>query len=898
MRGKQSIADGSTRGSTERQISESTSRPKRRFTDTQGESKQNDDDAPKRQRVSRACDQCRSKKDKCDGVQPTCSTCTFLSRSCSYKLNPKKRGLPTGYIRTLELLWGAVFSTIHGSEDVVRVLLRTANIPAHIAMMGKEGENADRFLSGWKNSFVLKEIERLLSALEQSDGEPSTVNLDGGEDSPRSVEASNLPLELKDAEWRVPEGLRRIYDDITVSNATLDPYSTEGTNMRRSEARHYCDVGTQTEMEKQPPEHGHTGGAATIDSGNRPDFLTVDYRLMSGLSLPANAWHLFDIYFAYTHCWLPIIEKHDVLRTAFFYNDGGLPVSCDSHGSGNHAAMWAILSLTSFQAASASPNSESQGSHDNRIQPDKLYAVARNLIPLENGDFEIGHIQALLILTLIKLGQQDWTAAWMLIGHAIRISFLLGLDQPAAAESEPFSNSKPSSRRKHAFLGCFVLETLLASQIGRLPELRKEHVARIGFLDEDGLDEWHPWEVPSNLLAGRGLRESFRRWPLLALSTFNRLVSLCCILNDICCWKQDRNGTVSQLRLIGQDMDRWIAELPKTHRIDPREGQSSPSPPHVLGLHMAYGSVATAFYLNASGHRATELDSVADLEKCLLTSSRFVSTLRLYMRSYGVAATPPVFILLLNLADCTKDFHHNPRVPMPTAATELGRNLSSLCSQLGRVWRPKLAVNSGSETERRQTSCLSTGSLSGDGSPAMTLANSNNSSWSRVLNVHHKQLSLETPCPSLVTDGQVSQVSIPPSQRSTSINDQLRGANMSVPPNDSSMMMAPDPVFPLRPQGYRQVLDSSHNGLNPLHVDLDGYGPQRPRIAPDLDALFDELASLDGGDKVDNQPQFMQNLGFAPNAGVSDLFSEYDDLDALLMSPTQRRGGNISQQES
>jgi hypothetical protein len=39
-------------------------------------------------------------------------------------------------------------------------------------------------------------------------------------------------------------------------------------------------------------------------------------------------------------------------------------------------------------------------------------------------------------------------------------------------------------------------------------------------------------------------------------------------------------------------------------------------------------------------------------------------------------------------------------------------------------------------------------------------------------------------------------------------------------------------------------------GLSPF-VDMDGYGPARrqPRIAPDLDALFDELASLDGAEK-------------------------------------------------
>jgi hypothetical protein len=39
----------------------------------------------------------------------------------------------------------------------------------------------------------------------------------------------------------------------------------------------------------------------------------------------------------------------------------------------------------------------------------------------------------------------------------------------------------------------------------------------------------------------------------------------------------------------------------------------------------------------------------------------------------------------------------------------------------------------------------------------------------------------------------------------------------------------------------------------PPFVDMDGYGPTRrqqpQRIAPDLDALFDELASLDGAEK-------------------------------------------------
>lgn len=49
----------------------------------------------------------------------------------------------------------------------------------------------------------------------------------------------------------------------------------------------------------------------------------------------------------------------------------------------------------------------------------------------------------------------------------------------------------------------------------------------------------------------------------------------------------------------------------------------------------------------------------------------------------------------------------------------------------------------------------------------------------------------------------------------------------------------------------------------------------------DIDALFDELASLDGGDSSGAAPQqFMQNLGFAPDADLTDLLaSDYGQFD-------------------
>ena len=76
-----------------------------------------------RKRVSQACDRCRSRKDKCDGKKPACTTCTTNGRPCSYDVNVKKRGLPEGYVRGLEKLWGLAIREVEGVEDSVLLVI-------------------------------------------------------------------------------------------------------------------------------------------------------------------------------------------------------------------------------------------------------------------------------------------------------------------------------------------------------------------------------------------------------------------------------------------------------------------------------------------------------------------------------------------------------------------------------------------------------------------------------------------------------------------------------------------------------------------------------------------------------------------------------------------------------
>jgi len=55
---------------------------------------------PKPKRL--ACMICRKRKLKCDGIKPSCSTCSRLGHSCAYDEVRRKSGPKRGYVKALE----------------------------------------------------------------------------------------------------------------------------------------------------------------------------------------------------------------------------------------------------------------------------------------------------------------------------------------------------------------------------------------------------------------------------------------------------------------------------------------------------------------------------------------------------------------------------------------------------------------------------------------------------------------------------------------------------------------------------------------------------------------------------------------------------------------------------
>lgn len=125
--------------------------------------------APKRQRVSLACDACRTARERCDGVRPKCATCVAQNRICSYTPTAKKRGVQTGYLRTIELsLAWLLHEQAPESEDALHRLITNEG-----GVLRKKGKAADRLHKKWSKSRVNKEIGRILS------GTPSQYQVSG-----------------------------------------------------------------------------------------------------------------------------------------------------------------------------------------------------------------------------------------------------------------------------------------------------------------------------------------------------------------------------------------------------------------------------------------------------------------------------------------------------------------------------------------------------------------------------------------------------------------------------------------------------------------------------------------------------------------------------------------------
>lgn len=425
--------------------------PKRKATDI--ENSNNTQSAPqpppaptptpaKRQRVSRACDQCRAAREKCDGVQPQCHSCVSQSRPCTYEANPKKRGVATGYIRTLELALAWIFDQVSGTEDALNAAIAHENGRVRAIITGNDAGGADRLHKKWRKSRAHKGIDHILS---------------GGTAVPSPMQDERSP-------------------SLDASHTEDEP-ATVSPNLDDNKAEELSRLIPATPVQQSlSSQHGKLlDKSPDIPSGPRPVSFPIDR-----LKLPPNHWRLLDIYFSYTHSWLPILEKQALFQTSYMYTEEGLDVNPDDASSAVHAELWSALALASLQNAACSQSGLGEATNG-RLSPTDIYDVARHLIPSEQGPFQINHARALILLSLVCLSHGDPTGASLLVGSGIRVALSI----------DPSQQDYERQRIKPVLMGCFIVETILSVRYNQLPHLREEDVSGMDVIPEDGMDQWY-----------------------------------------------------------------------------------------------------------------------------------------------------------------------------------------------------------------------------------------------------------------------------------------------------------------------------------------------------------------------------------------------------------------------
>ncbi|EME41485.1 hypothetical protein DOTSEDRAFT_73784 [Dothistroma septosporum NZE10] len=403
-------------------------------------------DKAKRVRVSRACDQCRAGREKCDGAQPICHTCETQSRACTYNEQPKKRGIQPNYIRTLELTLAWILQHFPDSEARLSQLLPKTDEQPHRLISFKDAAAAEALHTAWRNGIISRQIEQLLSGNDI--------------ESPQAAGSS----QVNNTAYRSPP--------LSVPSDTAAILSEQN-------------------------QSGTTGDADVLYAGqSRSSELTAHETLV----LPHNSWKLLEHYFTFTQTWVPIIEKHDIMRLMYSYPSHGL--SSEDARAAKHAELWSIMAWSAFSIGTHSGTSF-----------EMCHSVAKSLIPAGDG-IQLGHVKALLILGIIEIARDSFLAAWLTIGSAVRV--LTHYQGGNGLEA-----GLGGTRTKHTVLAAFLLEQVVALHSGANGHLKHRDVEALGLLVEDGLEEWEPWTDPT-----AGSSSGSAKAPARSISTFNSLVRL------------------------------------------------------------------------------------------------------------------------------------------------------------------------------------------------------------------------------------------------------------------------------------------------------------------------------------------------------------------------------------
>lgn len=624
------------------------------------------DPAPKRRRITRACNFCRQKKVKCDGAEPTCSTCEMHNSTCDYDRTSKKRGVPTGHFRLLmryrclaEYILGHLITEMPEITDVVKKFLHSPDIESRASQ--------DKYQAAWRQSRTYAIFERLVA---YSDFLPT-----GGLLSPdRDASQNSLAQDVAETETEEDVflegqsdlGARRSSISIAALRNASPPAGDLGvmvspvlvtTNPGISSSSHEGpDSLTRPTLTRRHDENDPRGDPET------------DVSFKDHGRFPEQAADLLDRYFANIHNSFPLLDKIYMLQ--FFHENDSTWAACDDNRASAHDKTSMIWSLC---ALAASPDSTARSK-----LVTQSHAYAKQLITstrLESA-CTLPRLQSLLLYCVTLVREGSWTTAresiTLLCDLAVR-DRLFDMTASASSGSQVFdSRASDKKAKRKAWSSCFLLDTLIALKLDVLPLIQSRN-CDVPVVAEDGWEEWDSW-----VSAG----PASSRWsPARVLSTYNQFIRLVHIFNTYLTTntfyragrahtsaqsqEDDLNGAINAYHVLYASARAWSDGLP-THlgRVmvwtpdASKLGTSHSLPPYIIGLNIAYHgfiSVACGKLLHTnkpSPSRPIRPSTLDTVSRHFATSSACIGALsKVYSSHYGSLREHPFLHTLVQFAE-------------------------------------------------------------------------------------------------------------------------------------------------------------------------------------------------------------------------------------------------------
>ncbi|CAG8591345.1 13302_t:CDS:2 [Acaulospora morrowiae] len=396
----------------------------------------------KRRRVARACDTCRRKKVRCDGVQPgsdppSCTNCKAYGYECSFIDAPKKRGPPKGYIEALE-------TRLQRMESILGGLVQSGDLPE-----GTINSNLE-----WIN-------------VNESNFKPSNNSPD-----------RNNPLRKSDS-----------HDSSGRSTSSQKTHSSSSKSLLKSHKASYGNSDTDEDLSTDSNDYGGSQydlndsmGQLAIDEGGHTRYLgnssgifVLKYTKKSNndhvINVPCGEWHspskrridmtlelppkelcdqLLDTFWTQVHPYMIFIDKQDFMEK---YN------SLEANYSYIILlyAMFAIAAkYLDDPAVRANPEVPSTAG-------DEYFNRAKELLKDEFDNATLTTIQALILLAGHQQGAKNSTM-WLYIGLAIRLAQDMGLHRDSSKWN---LDERQSEIRKRIWWACFLGDRLISAALGR-----------------------------------------------------------------------------------------------------------------------------------------------------------------------------------------------------------------------------------------------------------------------------------------------------------------------------------------------------------------------------------------------------------------------------------------------